>query len=275
MDPSVEDATAIITGGASGIGRATAHAYAAHGATVIIGDVDTSDGEATVESIVDDDGTARFVETDVTDPTQVESLVDATADEFGGIDIVISNAGGSAGDDALHRLDIDTWEEMIDLNLKSHFVLAKESLPHLIASDYGSIIFTSSVNGIRGIGLTSYSSAKSGLFGLSRVIAAQYGRHGVRSNAVCPGTIQSEALAEKREAEWSDELHDQWYSQYPLGRFGRPEEVANVMLFIGSRLGSFLTGAEFVVDGGLSIALDQKLLDSMYDLDEIEFDMEI
>ncbi|WP_313691790.1 SDR family NAD(P)-dependent oxidoreductase [Halorarum halobium] len=272
MDPAVDGATVVVTGGASGIGRATARAYAEHGATVVIADVAVDDGEAAVRSITEDGGTATFVETDVTDREHVASLLDAAADEFGGVDVVISNAGGSAGDDALHRLDVETWTRMIELNLGSHFLLAREALPHLVDSEIGSITFTSSVNGVTGIGLVGYSAAKSGLFGLSRVIAAQYGRHGVRSNVVCPGTIQSEALAAKREAEWSEELHDLWYAQYPLGRFGRPEEVADAMLFVGSRLGSFLTGTELVVDGGLSTSLDGTLLDSMYDLEELSRD---
>jgi 3-oxoacyl-[acyl-carrier protein] reductase len=132
----------------------------------------------------------------------------------------------------------------------------------------GSIVFVSSVNGLTGIGLTSYSAAKSGIFGLSRVIATHYGRHGVRSNVLCPGTIQSENLAEKRAQEWSEEQWEEWINQYPLGRFGRPDEVADAALFLGSDRSSFVTGQKLILDGGLTAGLSQSLLKQMYSICE-------
>lgn len=270
MDPAVDGSTVIVTGAASGIGRATARAYAAHGASVVLADLDSEGGDAAAAEMRGSGGTATFVETDVTDSAQVASLVDAAVEEFGGVDAVVSNAGGSVGDEALHRLDAEAWRTMMDLNLDSHAVVARETLPHLVDSELGALVFTSSVNGLLGIGLTGYSTAKSGLLGLSRVIAAQYGRHGVRANVVCPGTIQSPTLATKRDEEWSEELREKWYAQYPLGRFGQPEEVADVVLLLGSKLGSFVTGEEVVVDGGLTASVDQTLLGEMYDLDELD-----
>lgn len=269
MDDALLDGrTAVITGGANGIGRATAELLAAEGAAVVVGDVDTDGGEAAVEAIRDAGGTGTFVETDVTDQNDVAALVDASVETHGGLDVLVNNAGASTGDDSLHRLDANTWESMLDLNLTGHFRCARAALGPMVASGGGTMIHISSVNGLQGIGLTGYSAAKSGLLGLSRVIAAQYGRHGVRSNVVCPGTIESAALAEKRVDEWSDELRARFLDQYPLGRFGRPEEVAKAVLFLASDMASFVTGTELVVDGGFTTGTDQPLMEMLYDLDE-------
>jgi len=269
MDDALLDGrTAVITGGANGIGRATAELLAAEGASVVVGDVDADGGEAMVEAIRDAGGTAAFVRTDVTDQDDVATLVDAAVETHGGLDVLVNNAGSSAGDDSLHRLEADTWERMLDLNLTGHFRCARAALEPMVDSGGGAMIHISSVNALQGIGLAGYSAAKSGLRGLSRVIAAQYGRHGVRSNVVCPGTIESAALAEKRAEEWSDELRARFFDQYPLGRFGRPEEVATAVLFLASDMASFVTGTELVVDGGFTAGTDRPLLDMLYDLDD-------
>lgn len=269
MDDALLDGrTAVITGGANGIGRATTELLAREGATVVVGDVDADGGEVVVEAIRDAGGSAAFVETDVTDQGDVEALIDATVEMHGGLDVLVNNAGASTGDDSLHRLDADTWETVLDLNLTGHFRCARAALEPLVASGGGAMVHISSVNGLQGIGLTGYSAAKSGLLGLSRVIATQYGRHGVRSNVVCPGTIESAVLAEKRAEEWSDELRARFFDQYPLGRFGDPDEVATAVLFLASDMASFVSGTELVVDGGFTAGTDQPLLNMLYDLEE-------
>ncbi|MFB9808770.1 SDR family NAD(P)-dependent oxidoreductase [Haladaptatus pallidirubidus] len=222
---------ALVTGGSSGIGRAIATRFGAEGASIVVADVDAEGGKETVSMVEAESGDAAFVETDVTDETDVESVVDAVVERYGRLDVLVNNAGGSGGDGALHRIDAEEWSDMLRLNLTSHFLCSQAALPHMVASDGGSMIHVSSVNGLLGIGLTGYSAAKSGLFGFSRVVAAQYGRYGVRSNVICPGTIQSASLARKREREWDEALQEQWFDQYPLGRFGRPEEVADAALF--------------------------------------------
>lgn len=269
MKHRLADHVAVITGGGNGIGREIAERFAEVGASVVVADKDTEGGRGAVRNIEEGGGTAVFVETDVTDFDAVEALVEASVEEFGSLDILISNAGGSAGDDTLHRLSVKKWEQMIDLNLTSHFYCARAALPYLIQDGGGSIVFMSSVNGLIGIGLTSYSAAKSGLLGFSRVLASHYGRHGVRSNVLCPGTIQSESLTKKRENRWTDEQLERWEDQYPLGRFGRPDEVADAALFLASDQSSFMTGQEVVLDGGLTAGLNQSLLDVMYDIDKI------
>lgn len=266
--PLLEGKSAIVTGGGQGIGRAIAEEFAAEGAMVIVADIDSEPGEQTVDRIREADSRAAFVETDVTSPEDVETAVQACLDTYGSLDILVNNAGGSAGDDSLDRLDVSTWEGMLDLNLTGQFQCARAALQPMVESGGGSMIHMSSVNGLQGIGLTGYSAAKSGLLGLSRVIASQYGRHGIRSNVVCPGTIESAALAAKRAENWSDELRSRFLDQYPLGRFGEPQEVATAVLFLASEMASFVTGTELVVDGGFSSGTDHALLDMLYEVSD-------
>lgn len=265
-DALVADRTSIVTGGGRGIGRTTAELLASEGATVVVADVDVDAGEETVDRIREGDGAATFVETDVTVQADVEAVVEACIDTYGSLDVLVNNAGASTGDDSLHRLEFETWARMLELNLSGQFRCARVALEPMVASGGGSMVHVSSVNGIKGIGLTGYSAAKSGLLGLSRVIAAQYGYHGIRSNVVCPGTIESASLAAKREDQWSEELRSRFLDQYPLGRFGRPEEVAAAILFLASDMSSFVTGTELVVDGGFASGTDQRLLDHLYDI---------
>jgi len=264
----LEDRISLVTGGARGIGRAIAELFAAEGAMVVVADIDVEAGESTAERIRTRGGRAEFVETDVTVRRDVATAVRACVDAFGRLDILVNNAGGSVGDDSLHRIDTASWEKMIDRNLTGQFRCARAALGPMVESGGGSMIHVSSVNGLQGIGLTGYSAAKSGILGLSRVIAAQYGGHGIRSNVVCPGTIESETLARKRAENWTDELRTRFLDQYPLGRFGDPEEVATAVLFLASDMASFVTGTELVVDGGFSSGTDQELLDMLYDIGE-------
>jgi 3-oxoacyl-[acyl-carrier protein] reductase len=265
---SLYDKTAVVTGAGNGIGRATATKLAEADATVVVADIDEEGGERTVATLDEDGHDALFVPTDVTDPKDVETLLDATVDEFGSLDIIVSNAGASTGDDMLHRVSIEKWREMIELNLTSHFLLAQEAVTHMVESGGGSIVFMSSVNAKSGISLTGYSTAKSGILGLSRVIATNYGHRGIRSNVLCPGTIQSEALTEKRKEEWDDRQWESWIDQYPLKRFGRPEEVAKAARFFASDAASYITGTELVVDGGMTAGPNHDHLNLAYDLDE-------
>lgn len=267
-DPLLADRIALVTGGARGIGRTIAEEFAAEGATVVVADVDQDAGEATVGRLRDRGATAEFVETDVTSQKDVTTAVNACVDAFGGLDILVNNAGASAGDDSPHRVDAETWARMLDLNLTGQFLSARAALEPMVESGGGAMVHVSSVNGLQGIGLTGYSAAKSGILGLSRVIATQYGRHGIRSNVVCPGTIESDTLAQKRVENWSDELRTRFCDQYPLGRFGKPEEVANAVLFLSSDMASFVTGTELVVDGGFSSGTDFELLDMLYDVSD-------
>ncbi|UTF52464.1 SDR family NAD(P)-dependent oxidoreductase [Natronosalvus rutilus] len=273
------DETVIVTGGTRGIGRAIVDRFAAEGANLVVSsrsedDVTTVADELSAEYGVD----AVGVPCDVTNADEIEVLVDATLERFGEIDALVSNAGGSINDDNLHRIDEDAWDRTVELNLKSLFLVAREVLPPMVESGGGSIVHMSSVNGLDGIGQIAYSSARSGVLGLSRLIATQYGRHGVRSNIVCPGTIETDRrsgqmdetgesrASDEHDGEWTQ--RDQWIDQYPTGRFGRPEEVADATLFLASDMSSFVNGTHLVVDGGLTAGLDWSFQQQIFGSEE-------
>lgn len=260
---------AIVTGGGSGIGRAIAEQFAAEGATVIVTDIDTEGGTETVDEVEDAGGDAVFVETDISKNRDVRKLFDFVADRFEGLDTLVNNAGGSLpGDGNLHRIDEETWKESIDVNLSGAFLCSREALPLMMENGGGQLIHISSVNGLTGIGLTAYSAAKSGLFALSRTIATQYGRHGIRSNVICPGTIETERRRKEMAKSDTQLPREEWLDQYPLGRFGRPDDVANAALYLGSKLSEFVTGSELVVDGGLTCGLNHRFEQTVYNVDE-------
>ncbi len=265
-EQSRSDETAIVTGAGNGIGRAVAERLAEANATVVVADVDAEGGKETVEAIEADGGTAEFVRTDVSNSTDVATMVEATMETHGSVDVLVNNAGGSFDDGNPHEVAESTWERIIDVNLKGQFLCAREVIPSMVESGGGSMVHVSSVNAKRGIGLVSYSAAKNGILALSRLIATQYGRHGIRSNAVCPGSIITDASSEKLTTEGS--VRDEWLDQYPVGRFGRPADVAHAVDFLTSDAASFVTGTELVVDGGLIAGLDQQLERMMYDVDD-------
>ncbi len=263
----LEAETAIVTGGSSGIGRAIAMRYAEEGADVVIADINKTSGKATADECDSLPGTVQFIETDVTSRGQVESLVATTADRYGGLDILVNNAGGSINDDNLHRISDETWERNIDVNLKGPFICSQASLGPMIDSEGGRMVHISSVNAVTGIGLSAYSAAKSGILGLSRLIATQYGNVGIRSNVICPGTIATESRNSEMESKGSDSVKQSWIDQYALGRFGLPEEVADAAVYLGSSMSSFVTGTELIVDGGLSSGVSQRLQREVYNVE--------
>jgi 3-oxoacyl-[acyl-carrier protein] reductase len=253
----LEDEVTIITGAGSGIGEATAHRFAEEGATVVVADVDVDGGRETVESIAADGGDAMFLETDVSAESQVTDMVAETIDRYGEIDVLVNNAGGVFGSDGRpHEVAEADWTRNVDINLKGQFLCAREVLPAMVDGGGGSLVHVSSVNGLYGMWLTSYSAAKGGIIPFSRLIATQYGRYGIRSNAICPGEIRTPAL---EYLEWGDEVVDAVRDQFPLGRFGDPREVAHVALFLASAEASYVTGTEVVVDGGMTCGPDQTL----------------
>jgi len=252
---------AIVTGGASGIGRAIATRYVEEGATVIIADIDVEGGRAVAEDLGD---VAHFVETDVTERTGVSTLIRTTVSEFGGLDVLVNNAGGVRSDGKIHEIDEETWRANVDLNLLGPFLCTKHALPHLVDTD-GRIVNMSSINGLIGLGHTAYSAAKGGLISMTKLIASQYGRHGIRANAICPGEITTE-VHEYSSA--PDPVRDEWLDQFPLRRFGEPEEVADVALFLASDESSYVNGAKIVVDGGMIAGRNQRLQEVTYDVAE-------
>ena len=281
--------TAVVTGASTGIGRAIAERFANAGANVVIcsrsqeqidgvaadiNKVAASINESASDNDDVDAGSALGIRCDVTDSDDVRALVDAAIDEYETVDILVNNAGGMIRDDNLHRIDEATFDANIEVNLKGQYLVASELLPVMVENGGGSMVHMGSVNGLTGIGLTAYSAAKSGILSLSRNIAAQYGRYGIRSNVISPGTIETRnretELTDTEGRQKSDErtARDEWLDQYPLGRFGRPREVADATLFLASEQSSFVTGTNLVVDGGLTCGLDSTFQTRIYDADD-------
>lgn len=274
IELSVADRPAIVTGASRGIGRQIATRFAAAGGDVAICSRSYEDVEPVAEQITaDHEGRVIPVECDITDSSDVATLVDTALAEFGDLRVLVNNAGGAAESaDLLHRCDEDTYERMLDLNLKGPFLLAKEVLPAMVAAGEGSMVHVGSVNGLFGIGLAGYSEAKSGLLALSRNIATHYGQYGIRSNVISAGTIETENRREEMEnTERRSEgtsARDRWLDQYPLGRFGRPGEVADTALFLATERAGFITGENIVVDGGLTVGLPTSFENEIYQADE-------
>jgi NAD(P)-dependent dehydrogenase (short-subunit alcohol dehydrogenase family) len=243
-----EDRTAIVTGAASGIGRATAEQFAAGGANVVVTDVDTGGGAETVERIEAAGGTATFVETDVSDADDVEAMVQAAVDAYGGVDVAVNNAGIEGETEPLADLSEDAWDRVLDVNLKGLWLCMKHELPELVASDSGAIVNVSSIAGLVSAGGGPYVASKHGVIGLTRVAATQYASEDVRVNAVCPGVIDTPMV--DRAGEDDPESIDQFVGMQPLGRKGTPEEVASAIAWLCSEEASFVTGNAYPVDGG-------------------------
>jgi len=243
------DKRAVVTGAASGIGRTTAQRFAQEGARVLLADIDGQGGTEAASEIAEAGGEALFAETDVTDGAAVRRLV-ARADEWlGGFDVWMNNAGYSQTENLL-EVEPEEWEADLKLNLTSHYLCSRAALPVMIRGGGGSLINTSSVNGLWAIGELGYSSAKAGLVSFTKNVAVTYGAQGIRANVICPGTIDTERGA----AYWDGKAggKERLLKWYPVGRLGRPDDVASLAVYLASDESSFMTGATLVIDGGLT-----------------------
>lgn len=241
---------AIVTAGASGIGRATAELFAREGARVAIGDIDAERGERAAAEIRAGGGEARAVATDVGNAEHVVRLVEETVSSFGRVDVLFSNAAHLQDfHPALDTTD-EEWERALAVGLSGAFRCARAALPHLIERG-GAIVFTSSVGALEGFrSYAAYCSAKAGLIGLARSLAIDYGPQGVRVNVVCPGAIDTPVMHKAHE---QPEVLRRVNEKSVLGRMGTADEVARAVLFLASDEASFITGAVLTVDGGWTL----------------------
>lgn len=239
---------ALVTGGGSGIGRATAELFAARGAAVAVVDVDAEQGAATVEAIGAAGGQALFLQVDVTREEAVAEMVRKTLQAFGGLHCAFNNAGISGRQSRFHELALPDWDRMIATNLTSVFLCMKHEIAHMVASGGGVIVNTSS-----GAGLVPapqqphYTAAKHGVLGLMKTAAREYAAQNIRVNAVCPGVIDTPMI--RGFIGGRPEVEKMLASTLPGGRLGRPEEVAEAVVWLCSDAASFVSGESLLVDG--------------------------
>ncbi|HMM28161.1 MAG TPA: SDR family NAD(P)-dependent oxidoreductase [Aggregatilineaceae bacterium] len=246
------DRTVIVTGGASGIGRATAQLFAAEGARVVVVDVQRAQGEATVAEILRASGSAYFVCCDVSQEHDVAQMVARAVEVFGGIDILFLNAGIGLAKDVAHTT-LEEWDRVLGVNVRGVYLCSRYALPYLKQRGEGSIVIDASANGVLAEAeLGAYCASKGALIALTRSMALDYARDNIRVNCVCPGYIDTPInagyFASPGAREKAARLH-------PIGRIGQPQDVANAVLFLASSEASFITGAALAVDGGLTAAI--------------------
>lgn len=242
----LENKVAIITGSASGIGRATAQLFAREGAKVVVADVNEAGGQETVESIGTASGEAFFVKTDVGRMEQVQGMVQAALDRYGRLDIVHSNAAAFARGSATEISEED-WDRTLNVCLKATWMIARCSVPVMLAQGGGVLIVTGSVQSIRGYTThAAYQASKGGLLALTRALAADHAPT-IRVNAILPG-----AVVTGQWSQFSEEKRQKTAEMCALKRIGRPEDIANAALFLASDMSSYMTGESLVVDGGLT-----------------------
>jgi NAD(P)-dependent dehydrogenase (short-subunit alcohol dehydrogenase family) len=240
---------ALVTGGASGLGRASALALARAGVRLVVADVDEAGGKETVARINDAAGEAHFVRADVTIPEAVEAMVAATVERFGRLDCAVNNAGTTGPGGRTADYSLDDWNRTLALNLTGVFLCMKYEIPRMVEQGGGAIVNMSSGAGLVGFaGLPAYVASKHGVVGLTRAAALEYVKDGVRINAVCPGSTRTPMLEGFMAGD--EQIERMMTASVPLGRLGRPEEIAEAVVWLCSDAASFVVGHAMAVDGG-------------------------
>jgi len=239
----LENKIAIITGGASGIGKATAEKFVQEGAKVIIWDLDEKRGNELAIALG-----AKFAKVNTSNYQEIEQAAKAVNDEFGRIDILINNAGITR-DSTVKKMTVEQWQQVIDVNLSGVFYCSKIISEYMVANGWGRIINASSVVGLYGnFGQANYVATKSGLMGMTKTFAREFGRKGVTVNAIAPGFISTEMVAAMPE-----EVLAGMKAKVPVGRLGEPKEIANAYCFLASDEASYINGHTLSVDGGMTV----------------------
>jgi NAD(P)-dependent dehydrogenase (short-subunit alcohol dehydrogenase family) len=241
---------ALITGAATGIGRATALAFADAGARLVLANSrNVTAGEALAKLIEQRGGQALFVQTDVTQASAVATLVAQTVEQFGRLDYAFNNAGVGGPPASVVDTDEAAWDNVIDVNLKGVWLCMKYEIPVMLEHGGGAIVNMSSAGGLVGTaGLGAYTASKHGVIGLTNVAALEYAQAGIRVNAVCPGVILTSMV--EQAVQINPAFGQMMAARHPIGRIGTPEEVAAAVVWLCSEAASFVTGATLSIDGG-------------------------
>jgi NAD(P)-dependent dehydrogenase (short-subunit alcohol dehydrogenase family) len=244
----LKDRVAVVTGGGSGIGLATAHRFAAEGAKVVVVDLNASAGEAAAKEV-----NGESVTCDVSDEQQVRALFDGVAERLGRVDVAFNNAGISPPeDDSILTTGLDAWRRVQEVNLTSVYLCCREAIPYMQRQGKGAIINTASFVAVMGAATSqiSYTASKGGVLALSRELGVQFAREGIRVNALCPGPVATPLLLELFAKD--PERAARRLVHVPMGRFAEPTEIAAAVAFLASDDSSFMTASQFVVDGGIT-----------------------
>jgi NAD(P)-dependent dehydrogenase (short-subunit alcohol dehydrogenase family) len=246
---------ALVTGGAGGIGRAACIGFARRGARVVVVDRDAAAGEETAKLAREAGGDARFVQADVTKSAEVQNYVQAAVDAYGAIHCFFNNAGIEGKLIPTAEYDEEVFDAVIAVNLKGVFLGLRHVIPVMLRQGGGgAIVNTASTAGIAGSpGLCGYVASKHGVVGLTRTAATEYGRQGIRVNAVCPGptdTRMIQSLEEQSNPQGSNSVRERYQSTIPIGRYATPGEIADLVLFLSSDLAGSITGGQYLIDGG-------------------------
>lgn len=246
--------TALVTGAGSGIGRATAIGFAEQGTNVVVSDINSEAGEETVKIITDAGCNALFVATDVSNRDQVNALVAKAVERFGRLDIAFNNAGVTQNSAPLAEQPSETYDQVFNVSVRGVWLSMRAEIDQMLRQGGGTIINMGSMSAVVGIpGLTTYSGSKHAVLGLTRGAALDYAKHGIRINAVGPGTIDTPMIKRFIELAGTDAVMEPIRAAHPIGRTGRPEEVAEAVLWLASDASSFVVGHILMVDGGYSV----------------------
>lgn len=256
---------AVVTGGSQGIGEAITERLVQDGSAVCILDIDTKRAEETAERIVEGGGTAIFRQADITNFAAVESAIAETEATLGPIDLLVNNAGFTdAGD--IEKIALDAWHHEIDVNLHGPYHCIRAVLPGMTERRSGVIVNIASVNGLRYFGNPAYSAAKAGIINLTQSTASEFGKYGIRCNAVLPGSVRTNNTSWEIRVQKDPEIFNKLSRWYPMGRVAEPNDIAKAVSFLASEDASYITGAMLPVDGGLmagmNVMIDEFILES-------------